>query len=160
MDPDSQWPGYIIGLIIVAIATFFTYQYFAGGFPFQPPTPNIPIVLSHYISAEKLSFDQNHAYLNTQSLGAVLSPSEVVSLRPSQGSLSNNSPQITVTTNPPQAKEKYVCITDNYERATNSYTYIAVALVNNHVEIYHGPYQPTCVPSLANPGVINDYRRM
>jgi hypothetical protein len=129
-------------------------------FPFQPPTPNIPIVLSHYVSAEKLSFDKSHAYLNRQRIGAVLSPSEVVPLRPTQGLLRNHPPQITVTTNPSHAKEKYVCIVDNYEVQTNGYTYIAVALVNNHIETYHGPHQPPCVPNPTNPGVIDGYRRM
>jgi hypothetical protein len=155
----------LAGLVFSIIANVFTVfviifdLHALEVFPFQPPTPNIPIVLSPYISAEKSSFARSHAYLNRQRIGGVLPPSAVVPLRPTQGLLRNYPPKITVTTNPSHAKEKYVCIVDNYEVQTNGYTYIAVALVNNHIETYHGPYQPTCVPSLTNPGVINDYRR-
>jgi hypothetical protein len=155
--------GLAVFLLVFEIALFIFLglfvQYATQEFPFQPPTPNIPIVLSHYISAEKSYYDQSNEYLDTQQLNRVLSPSEMSLLRSSPGLLSNP-PQITVTTNPPRAKEKYVCIIDNYEVSTNSYTYIAVALVDNHLEIYHGPYQPGCAPSLTNPSVINDYRRM
>jgi hypothetical protein len=148
--------GYVACLTAITVFIWHAAQVF----PFQPPTPNIPIVLSPYVSAEKSSFARSHAYLNRQSIGGVLSPSAVVPLRPTQGLLRNYPPKITVTTNPPQATEQYVCIVDNYENATNSYTYIAVALVNNHIETYHGPYQPTCVPNPTNPGVINGYRRI
>ncbi len=154
--------GGLIALLVtspITIPTLLVRQYLYDEFPFDIPTPNIPIVLRHYISAEKSSYDQSNIYLDTHQLNGVLSPSEMALLRPTQGLLSSNPPQITVTINPHHAKEKYVCIVDNYENATNSYTYIAVALVNNHIETYHGPYQPGCTPSLMNPSVINGYRR-
>jgi hypothetical protein len=154
-------PGFYVMLFVdaVLLLTIIYALHALQLFPFQPPTPNIPIVLSHYISAEKSYYDQSNEYLDTQQLNRVLSPSEMSLLRSSPGLLSNP-PQITVTTNPPRAKDKYVCIIDKYDVQTNGYTYIAVALVNNHLEIYHGPDQPGCAPSLTNPGVINDYRRM